>query len=61
MKGEEPFDLAKAKNIFVVLASTAEKIPALFPASSKDWRYEGVARDLGEDGRLQGHRGKTRS
>ena len=36
MKGEEPFDLAKAKNIFVVLATTAEKIPALFPASSKD-------------------------
>jgi len=35
MKGEEPFDLAKAKNIFVVLASTAEKIPALFPDSSK--------------------------
>jgi cytochrome c556 len=35
MKGEEPFDLAKVKNIFAVLASTAEKIPALFPDSSK--------------------------
>lgn len=36
MKGEEPFDLAKAKNIFVVLVSTAEKTPSLFPANSKD-------------------------
>jgi len=36
MKGEEPFDLAKAKNIFTVLASTAEKMPALFPPNSKD-------------------------
>jgi cytochrome c556 len=36
MKGEEPFDLAKAKNIFAVLASTSEKISALFPATSKD-------------------------
>lgn len=36
MKGEEPFDLAKAKNIFVVLASTAAKTAALFPPNSKD-------------------------
>jgi cytochrome c556 len=36
MKGEEPFDLAKAKNVFTVLASTAEKMPALFPPDSKD-------------------------
>ena len=35
MKGEEPFDLAKAKNIFTVLASTAEKMPSVFPESSK--------------------------
>ena len=35
MKGEEPFDLAKAKAIFTTLASTAEKIPALFPPTSK--------------------------
>ena len=35
MKGEEPFDLAKAKNIFTVLASTAEKMPTVFPESSK--------------------------
>ena len=35
MKGEEPFDLAKAKNIFAVLASTADKMPTVFPESSK--------------------------
>ena len=35
MKGEEPFDLAKAKNIFTVLASTADKMPSVFPESSK--------------------------
>ena len=35
MKGEEPFDLAKAKNIFVVLASTAQRMTSLFPDSSK--------------------------
>jgi cytochrome c556 len=35
MKGEEPFDLAKARNIFMVWAQTAEKIPALFPDNSK--------------------------
>ena len=35
MKGEEPFDLAKAKNIFTVLASTADKMVAVFPESSK--------------------------
>ena len=36
MKGEEPFDLAKAKNIFAVLAGTADKMPGVFPVSSKD-------------------------
>jgi cytochrome c556 len=35
MKGEEPFDLAKAKNMFTVLASTADKMVAVFPESSK--------------------------
>ena len=36
MKGEEPFDLAKAKNLFTVLASTADKMPSVFPESSKN-------------------------
>ena len=35
MKGEEPFDLAKAKNIFVVFANGADKAASLFPDSSK--------------------------
>lgn len=35
MKGEEPFDLAKAKNIFVVWTNTAEKAANLFPDDSK--------------------------
>jgi cytochrome c556 len=36
MKGEEPFDLAKAHKIFVTFADTAAKAPALFPANSID-------------------------
>lgn len=35
MKGEEPFDLAKAKHIFEVWAETAAKTSALFPDNSK--------------------------
>lgn len=35
MKGEEPFDLAKAQNIFATYAATADKAPSLFPANSK--------------------------
>jgi cytochrome c556 len=35
MKGEAPFDLAKAKQIFATYAETAAKMPALFPAGSQ--------------------------
>jgi cytochrome c556 len=35
VKGEEPFDLAKAKAIFVEIENVATKAPALFPESSK--------------------------
>jgi cytochrome c556 len=35
IKGEAPFDLAKAKAIFVALQETATKAPALFPDNSK--------------------------
>jgi cytochrome c556 len=35
MKGEEPFDLAKAKHIFEVWAETSAKTSALFPDNSK--------------------------
>ena len=30
-KGETPFDLAKAKKIFVTFEEAAQKMPALFP------------------------------
>ena len=35
VKGEEPFDLAKAKAIFVTFQDAAAKAPALFPENSK--------------------------
>jgi cytochrome c556 len=35
MKGEEPFDLAKAKAIFASYENAASKAPALFPDDSK--------------------------
>jgi cytochrome c556 len=36
MKGEEPFDLAKAQAIFVTYATNAAAAANLFPESSKD-------------------------
>jgi cytochrome c556 len=36
LKGEEPFDLAKVKKIFVAFENTAAKAPALFPEHSID-------------------------
>jgi len=35
MKGEETFDLAKAKRVFQVIAEDAERAPALFPDTAK--------------------------
>jgi len=35
MKGEVPFDLAKAKEIFATYADAAAKMPGLFPPDSK--------------------------
>jgi cytochrome c556 len=35
MKGEAPFDLAKAKAIFATYADAAGKMPALFPDTAK--------------------------
>ena len=35
MKGEAPFDLAKAKAIFASYADAAAKVPGLFPDNSK--------------------------
>ena len=36
VKGEEPFDLAKARKIFAAFENTATKAPALFPENSID-------------------------
>jgi cytochrome c556 len=36
VKGEEPFDLAKAKTVFTTYEDTASKMPALFPPNSKE-------------------------
>ncbi|MGO9357769.1 MAG: c-type cytochrome [Xanthobacteraceae bacterium] len=36
IKGEAPFDLAKAKAIFVAIQDTAAKAPTLFPVAAKD-------------------------
>jgi len=36
LRGEAPFDLAKAKAIFVAFQDTATKAPALFPDTSKE-------------------------
>jgi len=35
MRGQAPFELAKAQTIFSTFASVAGKMPALFPADSK--------------------------
>ena len=35
MKGEAPFDLAKAKAIFAAYSDAAAKVPALFPDTAK--------------------------
>jgi cytochrome c556 len=35
MRGETPFDLAKAKAIFATYAAAAEKMPTLYPDNSK--------------------------
>lgn len=35
VKGEKPFDLAAAKEIFATFAESAEKMPDLFPPDSK--------------------------
>jgi cytochrome c556 len=36
VRGEAPFDLAKAKEIFVAVQEQAAKAPALFPDNSKE-------------------------
>jgi cytochrome c556 len=48
-KGEAPFDLAKAKAIFVTFAEAAEKVPNLFPENSKTGGETAAAARIWED------------
>jgi cytochrome c556 len=40
-KGEKPYDQAAVDAALVQLADTAKKLPAMFPASMKDAKWEG--------------------
>lgn len=49
VKGEAPFDLAKAQAIFATYASVAAKMPALFPDNSKTGGETTAAPKIWED------------
>lgn len=49
VKGEAPFDLAKAQAIFATYASVAGKMPALFPDNSKTGGETTAAPKIWED------------
>jgi cytochrome c556 len=49
MRGEAPFDLAKAKVIFATYASAAEKMPTLFPDNTKTGGETTAAPKIWED------------
>src|SRR5207302_10959393 len=48
-KGEAPFDLAKARAIFVTFADAAAKMPNLFPENSKTGGETAAAPKIWED------------
>jgi cytochrome c556 len=48
-KGEAPFDLGKAKAIFLVFVDSAGKMPELFPESSKTGGETAAAPKIWED------------
>src|SRR6266480_4613201 len=48
-KGEAPFDLAKAKTIFVTFLDAASKMPNLFPENSKTGGETSAAPKIWED------------
>lgn len=49
VKGEAPFDLAKAKAVFATFAGAAAKMPALFPDNSKTGGETTAAPKIWED------------
>jgi cytochrome c556 len=49
VKGEQPFDLAKAKKIFATYEDAAGKMPNLFPANSKEGGETTAAPKIWED------------
>lgn len=49
VKGEAPFDLAKAKAVFATYAAAAGKMPALFPDNSKTGGETTAAPKIWED------------
>jgi cytochrome c556 len=49
VRGNEPFDLAKAQAVFATYASVAGKMPALFPAESKTGGETTAAPRIWED------------
>ena len=48
-KGEAPFDLAKARAIFVTFADAAAKMPNLFPENSRTGGETAAAPKIWED------------
>lgn len=48
-KGEKPFDLAAAKKIFVTFENSAQKMPDLFPPTSKTGHKTTAAPKIWED------------
>jgi len=46
IKGEMPFDLAKAKEIFATFAEDAGKMPALFPDCSRTGEHDNAAGEI---------------
>jgi cytochrome c556 len=49
VKGEAPFDLAKAKTIFVTFVDASGKVPSLFPDNSKTGGETTAAPKIWED------------
>ena len=60
MKGEEPFDLAKAQAIFASYQKAAADFGKLFPDNSKSGDTAALPGDLGKQGRFRCQDGEVR-